>query len=169
MRKFFLLIFLIFLPACGYHLAGTGTTLPPYIKKIYIPPINNMTPRAEVQSFFTAAIREEMIKRGKKVVDREAEADAELIGTITAFRMVPVGITTSGEGRRFSIIIAGKFYLKDLRTQRIIFQSSSYTYRAEYQAEGTKGVNFLSLQADAIDRIAREFARSMVSTILEGF
>lgn len=128
-----------------------------------------MTPRAEIQAFFTSAIREEMIKRGKKIVDSEKEADAELIGTIVAFRMRPVGITTAGEGRRFSIIISGKFYLKDLRTQRIIFQSSSYTYRTEYQAEGSRGINFLSLQSDAIDRIAREFARSMVSTILEGF
>ncbi len=169
MRKLIPLLVMAFLSSCGYHLAGTGTTLPPYVKKLYIPPINNMTPRAEIQSFFTSAIREEMIKRGKKVVDSEEEADAELIGTITSFRMLPVGITTGGEGRRFSIIITGKFYLKDLRTQRIIFQSSAYTYRTEYQAEGNRGINFLSLQSDAIDRIAREFARSMVSTILEGF
>jgi outer membrane lipopolysaccharide assembly protein LptE/RlpB len=169
MKKLLLFLLLPCMVGCGYHLAGTGTTLPPYIKKIYIPPIKNMTPRPEVESFFTAAIREEMIKRGKKVVDREEAADAELLGTIVAFRMVPVGITTTGEGRRFSIIITGKFYLKDLRTERVIFQSSSYTFRDEYQAEGSRGVNFLSLQSDAIDRIAKEFARSVVSTILEGF
>ncbi len=169
MKRFLFLALLPWIAGCGYHLAGTGTTLPPYIKKIYIPPIKNMTPRAEVESFFTAAIREEMIRRGKKVVDREEAADAELLGTIVAFRMVPVGITTGGEGRRFSVIITGRFYLKDLRTERVIFQSSSYTFRDEYQAEGSRGVNFLSLQSDAIDRIAREFARSVVSTILEGF
>ncbi len=165
----FMVLSLIVLGSCGYHLAGTGSTLPRHIKKIYIPPIKNNTARAEVETYMTAALRDEMARRGKEVVDKREDADAELVGSIDGFRVYPVGITTSGESRRFSIFITGKFVLKDLKTDMVLFSSSSYTFRDEYEAQGTGAVNFLSLQTEAIDKIARKFARSIVSTILEGF
>lgn len=170
MRKLiYILLLSLLLPFCGYHLAGTGSTLPSYIKKIYIPPIKNNIPRAEVETYMTAALRDEMARRGKQVVDKKEEADAELIGSIEGFRVYPVGITTTGESRRFSIFITGKFVLKDLKTNMVIFSSSSYTFRDEYEAQGAGAVNFLSLQTETIDKIARKFARSIISTILEGF
>jgi len=170
MRKFVLIILsLAIFSSCGYHLAGTGTTLPPYMKKIYIPPVKNNTSRAEVETYMTSALRDEMARRGKEVVDRKEDADAELVGSIEGFRVYPVGINTAGESRRFSVFVTGKFVLKDLKTERVIFSSSSYTFRDEYEAQGTGAVNFLSLQSETIDKIARNFARSIVSTILEGF
>ncbi|MCD6453759.1 MAG: LptE family protein [Candidatus Aminicenantes bacterium] len=112
MRKFVLIILsLAIFSSCGYHLAGTGTTLPSYIKKIYIPPVKNNTSRAEVETYMTSALRDEMARRGKEVVDRKEDADAELVGGIEGFRVYPVGINTAGESRRFSVFVTGKFVL----------------------------------------------------------
>ncbi len=168
MKRLTFLVFLL-LPFCGYRLAGTGSTLPSYIKKVYIPPFKNNTTRAEVETFMTSAVRDEIARRGKKVVDNIEDADAELLGSIDKFYVFPVGITTGGESRRFSVSVTGKFVLKDIKTNKVLFSSSSYTFRDEYEAQGAGATNFLSLQSETIEKIAKNFAKSIVSTILEGF
>ncbi len=163
-----ILILSLFLTSCGYHLAGTGSTLPSYMKRIYIPPFENRSDRAEIEQFLTAAVREEMVRRGKIVVDSREDADAELTGAITSFSVRPISFNQQGEATRFMITVSGKFILKDLRTGKVFYASTNYVFRDEYDVE--EGVaNFLTLQTETLENIAKDFAKSIVSTILEGF
>ncbi len=169
MRRALLALLLALLSlSCGYRLAGTGSTLPSYIKKIYIPPFENKSTRAEIEQFLTSAVREEMVRRGKAVVDSKEDADAELMGTILSFNVNPISFNQQGEATRFIVTVTGKFILRDLHTGKVFYASTNYVFRDEYDVE-EGAADFLTLQSETLENLAKDFAKSIVSTILEGF
>ncbi|HEY7913558.1 MAG TPA: hypothetical protein VIG62_16715, partial [Blastocatellia bacterium] len=57
--------------------------------------------------------------------------------------------------------------LRDRRTRKILYQNSRMTFESEYELSDDPQ-SFFNEENPAVDRIAREFAQSLISTILEG-
>ena len=53
----------LLLSGCGYALVGRGSNLPADIKTVYLRPLENRTPRSQVEQALTRAIADEMVKR----------------------------------------------------------------------------------------------------------
>jgi len=84
------------LTACGYHVGGTGSQLPPGLKVIAIPALKNDTTRYRVEQRMTEAVVHEFIARTKyRVVASEDSADAVLHGEITSFEAIPAVFDTT--------------------------------------------------------------------------
>ncbi len=169
MRKFFLLpvLFLSFLD-CGYHLRGTGSSLPSYIKEMAVPTFENKTTRYQLDVKLTQGVIDELVARGKVEVITDTESgDAILRGEILSFSVNPIAFSGEGSADRYNIIIVAKVVLRDSTNRKIIFSYPSFTYQHEYEVP--EGTDFESVESEAIDEIAERFARSLVSTILEGF
>ena len=153
---------------CGYHLRGTGSFLPPHIKVINIPMFANRTTRFELDLKLTQGVIDEMISRGKvEITDELDGADAVLIGEILRFHANPIGFGEDATADRYNISIVAKVILRDLVQEKVIFSNSSFVYQGEYDVP--EGVDFESLETEAIDEMAIKFARSLVVSILEGF
>lgn len=153
---------------CGYHLRGTGSSLPPHIKVINIPMFANRTTRFELDLKLTQEVINEMIARGKVEITDEADtADAVLIGEILGFRANPIGFGEDATADRYSISIVAKVILRDVVQKKVIFSNSSFVYQGEYEVP--EGVDFETVETEAIDEMAVKFARSLVVAILEGF
>jgi len=153
---------------CGYHLRGTGSSLPSYIRTVCIPMFKNQTTRFELDRKLTQGVIDELVTRGKVEITEEAEgADALMIGEILNFKATPIGFTGQATADRYSITIVTKITLRDQVNNRIIFSNPNYIYQGEYEVE--EGTDFESVETEAIDSIVQEFAQSVVSTILEGF
>jgi hypothetical protein len=153
---------------CGYHLRGTGSTLPPHIKLLSIPMFANRTTRFELDLKLTQGVIDEMISRGKvEITDEMENADAVLIGEILRFQANPIGFGEDATADRYNISIVAKVILRDLVQNKVIFSNSSFVYQGEYDVP--EGVDFESLETEAIDEMAVKFARSLVVSILEGF
>ncbi|HHF52459.1 MAG: LptE family protein [Candidatus Aminicenantes bacterium] len=169
MRKYGVLLLLCsFLYSCGYHLRGTGSTLPPHIKKIQVPMFTNATSRFELDVKLTQSVIDELVTRGKvEITDNMESADAVLIGEITSFRVDPIGFSGTGTADRYSITIAAKITLRDLVENRVFFSNPNFIYKKEYEVE--EGVDFETVESEAIEEISGMFARSLVIMILEGF
>jgi len=168
-RKAFLLLSLCtFLISCGYHLRGTGSSLPPHIKKIYIPFFKNLTTRFELDVKLTQKVRNEVVARGKmELVGDEASSDAVLIGEIISFIATPIAFSGQTTADRYNITIITKIVLRDLINKKVIFSNPSFIYQKEYEVP--QGTDFETVQTEAIEEVAGRFARSLVITILEGF
>jgi hypothetical protein len=54
------------------------------------------------------------------------------------------------------------------RKGTLLFENPNYVFREEYQISGQVS-SFFEEESPALDRLSRDFARSLVSTILEGF
>ena len=169
MKKMVLLLLVcsLFLQ-CGYHLRGTGSSLPPHIKVISVPMFANRTTRFVLDLKLTQGVIDEMIARGKvEITDEVDNADAVLIGEILRFHANPIGFGEDATADRYSISIVAKVILRDTVQKKVIFSNSSFVYQGEYDVP--EGVDFESLETEAIDEMAVKFARSLVVSILEGF
>lgn len=154
--------------SCGYHLRGTGSSLPPHIHRLSIPMFKNLTTRYQLDVKLTRKVIEEMIARGKvEVTSDPSEADAVLKGEILSFRVNPIAFTGEASADRYNITIVARITLRDVARGKIIFSNPSFIYQQEYEVP--EGSDFESVETEAIDKIAEKFARSLVITILEGF
>jgi hypothetical protein len=153
-----------------YKPVGRGDALPKHIKTLAIPPFQNPSLRFKVEQRFTAAMVDEVLRRARslKVVSTAEGADAVMLGTIRSFSYRPVLLDDFGRARLFEVTIKVELTIRDQTKNKIIFDNQNYVFRDEYEISGDPQT-FFSEEGPAVDRIARDFARSVMTTILEGF
>jgi hypothetical protein len=136
--------------------------------------LGNITPYETVEQVMTEQVRSEFIGRGKyKVLPQETGVDAVLTGEITGITITPASFTQEQQAARYIITVTARLEFKDLKTNKVLWENPALVFREEYQAaQGTGALDpnaFFGQEADALQRVASEFARSVVSGILEAF
>ena len=159
---------------CGYSLAGRGSFLPAYIRTIGIPTFVNRTTVFNLETTLTQKVRGEFIGRGKYQILPQADGvDALLIGEVLAVSIVPASFNTQQLASRYAITMTARIELRDTRANMVLWENPNLAFRQEYEAtNGTSAVDpnaFFGQDTNALDRLASDFARSTVSTILEAF
>jgi hypothetical protein len=128
----------------------------------------NMTTRFELDVKLTQSVIDELVARGKVEVTGDTEgADAILAGEISAFNVNPIAFSDQNTADRYNITIVAKIVLRDVANQKVIFSNPSYVYQDEYEVP--QGTSFETWETQALSKVAEKFARSLVSTLLEGF
>ena len=158
---------------CGYALAGRGSFLPAYINVIGIPQFANVTPY-EIEQAFTAKVRSEFIGRGKyKVLPQDTGVDAVLRATINNITLTPSGFNDAQVATRYVIAISVGIQFVQASDNEVLWQNPSLVFREEYQQASGGGVmdaaTFFASSSNAVERMATDFARTVVSAILEAF
>ena len=127
MKKLLLVIIICLLSfQCGYHLRGTGSSLPSHIKTINIPMFKNMTTRYELDLKLTQSVIDELVARGKVEITADASsADAALLGDIVSFSVNPIAFSGESTADRYNIVVVAKVVLRDRINNRIIFSNPS--------------------------------------------
>jgi len=75
------------LSSCGYTFQGSGSILPPDVKRVYIPLVENNSTESGLTTLFTEALRDRFERYGVvTVVDDISEADAILKARIIKVR-----------------------------------------------------------------------------------
>jgi hypothetical protein len=153
-----------------YKPAGRGDNLPKHIKTLAIPAFQNPSLRFKVEQRFTSAMIDEVIRRGRSlnVVSTPEGADAVMLGTIQNFYLRPVLLDDFGRARIFEVTVIASLTVRDQTKNKIIFNNQNFTFRGEYEISGDPKTYF-SEEGPAVDRLARDFAKSVMTTILEGF
>lgn len=153
-----------------YKPVGRGDGLPKHIKTLAIPPFQNPSLRFKVEQRFTSAMVDEALRRSRSLhVTSTAEgADAVMLGTIKAFTFRPVLLDDLGRARLFEVAITIGLTVRDQTKNKILFQNQNFIFRGEYEIAGDPKT-FFSEEGPAVDRIAKDFAKSVMTTILEGF
>jgi hypothetical protein len=159
---------------CGYALAGRGSFLPDYIHTIGIPTFLNRTPVFNLETMLTQKVRAEFIGRGKyQTLPESAGVDALLNGEVTAVSIVPSSFNSQQLATRYSIIMTARIELRDMKTNKPLWENPGVTFREEYDATSGKSAvdpaAFFQQDTTALERISTAFARTIVSAILEAF
>lgn len=160
---------------CGYALAGQGTFLPDYIQTIGVPLFRNNTSVFEIEQSLTAQVRTEFIGRGRyRVVAADSGVDALLTGTISRVTILPASFTAQQQASRYVFTVQAAMEFRDLTTGDVLWENPSLSFSDEYDvASGGGGAIdanlFFGQQSNAVQRVARDFARTVVSSILEAF
>ena len=164
-----LFLLVVTLAGCGYTLVGRGSTLPPEVRRVLVSPLENATPRSQVDQILTRALTSELVNRRRfEVLSSPEGADAVLTGRVSTFTLSPV--TFDGQGRateyEISIVVAVKF--QQIGKETLLYQNENYIFRSSYQVEASD-LGFQDRETPAIEATARDFAESLVTDLLEGF
>jgi outer membrane lipopolysaccharide assembly protein LptE/RlpB len=160
---------------CGYSLAGRGSFLPAYIKVVGITPIENRTAFQRVEQVVTNKLRDEFINRNKySVIPTAAGADAVLSGAITNIIVQPASLNEQQLASRYLFTVTMRVQFLDTRTNEVLWANEALTFREEVDLrtrsnQPVEGAVFLEQESAAVDRIAEDLARTVVSSILEAF
>jgi outer membrane lipopolysaccharide assembly protein LptE/RlpB len=160
--------------ACGYALAGRGNALPAHVRSIGVPQFVNQSTTADIDRVLTDAVRAELQAKGRYLVQPEATGvDAVLVGTVTAVSLQPVAFTDSNQVSRYQILTTASIEFRDVSNNTVIWSNPSFQARDEYDVTTSETPNDPSAlfrqDANALDRMARAFARTVVTSIFEAF
>ncbi|HEX4948757.1 MAG TPA: LptE family protein [Blastocatellia bacterium] len=170
----FLFCTLLLLSVCGfkdcYKQVGKGEALPKHIQTIAIPPFQNPSLRYKVEQRMTAAMIDEVLRRQRslQVLSKPEGADAVMLGTIKQFSYRGTLLDDFGRARVFEVTIIAGITVKDQTNNKVLFDNQNYVFRTEYEVTGDPN-NFFNEEGAAVTRLARDFAKSVLTTILEGF
>lgn len=177
-RRSFLLMALaaVATAGCGYRVAGRATHLPASVKTIAVPALENRTSQYRIEQRLTEALVRELLARGKyRVVANPAGADATLRGTVTSIETTPLlfdtttqGTTTTGRATLMLVTVHCAVVLEEGEKKTVLYKNDNLLFRNEYEIS-TDVNSFFSEQNPALDRLARDFAKQVVSAVLEGF
>jgi hypothetical protein len=159
---------------CGYSLAGRGSFLPDYIRTIGVPLFVNGTPYYEVDQILTEKVRSEFAGRGKyRVLPDTTGVDAVLSGEISSISIAPASFTADQQASRYVFTLVARIEFRDLKSNQVVWENRALTFRDEYEVASGDGAldpaAFFGQQSNAVDRITEQFAKAVVSAILEAF
>ena len=159
---------------CGYALAGRGTFLSASIQTIGIPAFVNRTTVFNLETQLTDKVRSEFIGRGKfKILPDTSGVDAALTGEILSAVLVPVSVTSEQLASRYALTVSAKIELRDARNSKLLWENPSLVFRQEYEAQSGRSAQdpaaFFGQNTNALERMSADFARTIVSSILEAF
>jgi hypothetical protein len=161
---------------CGYSLAGRGSFLPAYIKTIGVPTFTNRTPIFNLETTLTQKVRAEFIGRGKyQILPQANDVDGLLNGDVTAVTITPVGFNPQQNNlaTSYSVGMTARIEFRDQHENKVLWENPSVMFRQDYPATSGRNtadpVAFFQQDANALERMTSEFARTIVSSILEAF
>ncbi len=164
------LLLAVLLPGCGYHTAGHAVQLPDNVKTIAIPTFKNETLTYRIEQMLTAAVVREFTTRThyRIVNDTGQDADATLRGTVLSTTASPLTYdTATGRAASVLVVVSIKVTLTD-RSGKVLYQNPAYLFREQYELSQDLP-SFFEEDSPAFRRLSQDFARTLVSNILEGF
>lgn len=158
---------------CGYALVGRGSNLPEDVRQVHVRPLENQTPRSQVEQFLTSAIADELVTRQRfSLVSDPAAAEAELSGAVTGFAVTPVTFDSEGRATEYEISITARMLFRRTGVEdaeaAVLWSNDRYVFRETYKVEVSEA-GYFDQEDLAIEQASTRFAETMVSDLLEGF
>jgi hypothetical protein len=165
-----LILFSVFLTSCGYHVAGKGDLVPKTVHTIAIPAFSNITTRYKLTDHLPEAISREFTSRTHyQIVNDQNQADAVLRGSIINYVAYPTIIDQqTGRASGLQVNVTLQISVTERATGKVIYSRPSFEAHQRYELSINANTYFEESDA-ALDRLARDVARDLVSSILENF
>jgi hypothetical protein len=144
--------------------------MPKGIHTIAIPAFGTFTMRYKLVDILPQQIAQEFIARTRfRIVENPSEADAVLTGTINSAQVFPILFDpTSGKGTRIQILVFMTITLREQATGRTLFARPNYGFKQYYDV-AVDPHQFFDESGPALDRLCRDVAHDVVSSIVENF
>ena len=160
----------IALSGCGYHTAGHAGRLSKSLHVIAVPGFTNQTQTYRIEQLLTQEVVREFISRTNyQVVNSvSSSADATLKGVVVSTLAAPLTYDAQ-TGRVSSAVVTVTMHVSLLdRNGKMLFENPNYTFREQYQVS-REIASFFNEETPALQRMSRDFARTLVSDILEAY
>ncbi len=155
---------------CGYHVGGKAQWMPKTVKTIAVPAFSNGTLRYKLARLLPEDIVRELHTRTKyNIAADPKEADAVLNGTLATMSAYPIIFDpASGRATGVEVVMTIRLTLTERTTGKVLFTRPALEFRERYEISADPQTYF-DESGTAIERVARDAARTVVSALLESF
>ncbi len=169
-----LLIPALLLTGCGYHATGSAAHLPAGVQTLSVPTFATNVQQFHTEFAFTKAVISELNTRTKyRILNKDASdsaeaADATLKGTILSEIASPLTYdSSSGQTSSYLVTITASVALT-AHDGHLLYRNDSLLFREQYQSTQDLSA-FIQEDSPAVQRVAHDFARTVVASVLDSF
>jgi outer membrane lipopolysaccharide assembly protein LptE/RlpB len=166
-KKLFLLSTFLLITGCGYHLVGTGTTLPSHLKTIAIPVFENKSSQPNIHRDITNAIRQSFINDGRLKVVKTHEADLVMKGVFSNYHLQAVSFTADDVAREYWVQLGGSIDVLD-RVKKKRFLQQGFNTKWDFQSSDDV-INSEAARQLALTDAYRVLGNRLVSIVIDQF
>ena len=167
--KYTLILMVLALAGCGYHVGGQTNLLPKQIHTIAIPQFGNVTVQYKLAGYMSEALTRELVSRTQyTVIADPKQADATLTGSVVnyfASQTVSDPISGRGAGGQVTVQIQLRLVGRD---GKVLYTRPNFSFQDRFEISVIPGQYIDESQA-TLQRLSRDVARSIVTSILENF
>ncbi len=159
--------------ACGYRVRSSVGRLPDGIRSLGIPTFRNLTGQFKAEQILSREVLKEFaLRTGIPVDSRSAGVDAVLTGDVVSLSSTPVTFGTQKVGSQtygatFLITVRISARLVRQSDAAVLWENEHFLFREPYVLNANIR-DFFSEENPALERMARQFASSLASTVLGG-
>jgi hypothetical protein len=159
------------LGSCGYRVAGSADLVPKDVHTIAIPPFSNASVKYKLTDSLPEAISREFITRTRyRPVNDPTQADAVLRGTVMNYIAYPITIDQStGRTSGLQINVILNVSLIERSTGKVIYAQPNMQVHQRYEVSTTSDSQYFDENGAGLQRLSRDLARDLVTSILENF
>lgn len=160
------LVLILGLTGCGYHLLHSDALWPENVQKLYVDPLLNRTREPDLELTVTEAIIQELWRWNQIKVVPRSEAEGILSGQVSEY--VADKALSFGRDRtirEYELTFHLKLWLKDISTEKIIWQVDKVVAREWYQYVEGDLAQTRAQEELARKKAAQEAARQMFEAV----
>ena len=152
---------------CGYHLVGTGSTLPPHLKTIYISVFKNTSSQPEIHRELTSAVLRSFISDGRLKVARKDNADLIMDATLNYYQLRNVSFGSQDLVSNIILEFGVRLKVTDQVKNKIFMEKelkTQWDYKSTSDIATTE-----SARLEAEDLAFQDLGRRLVSLLVDQF
>ena len=166
-KNIWLLTFCLLLSSCGYHLVGTGNTLPAHLKSIAIPVFENSPSQPEIHRELTSIILRSFINDGRLKVTKKDDADLVMNGALTYYATRTAAFSSEDLASDIIIELGVEVEVTDQVKNKIFLKQklkTQWDYKSTSDISDTE-----TARLQALDDAYNELGTRLVSLIVDQF
>jgi predicted nucleic-acid-binding protein len=152
---------------CGYHLVGTGSSLPPHLKTIHISVFKNTSSQPEIHRELTSAVLETFINDGRLKVVKKDTADLIMEATLNYYKLRNVTFGSQDLVSGIIIELGVQLKITDQIKNKTFMEKQLQT---QWDFKSTNDVAATErARLEALDLAFQDLGRRLVSLLVDQF
>jgi len=163
LKNTLLLILLLTLVGCGYHIAGKGGKMPGGLASLNIPVFANAAQKTNIEAILTNAFVEEMVTTVK--VGKDGEGTMQ--GVIRSYNLSAVSYSKSDVNQEYRLTVVLSVTL--LKNGAIIWKDDNISDYEDFAVDTANVTATKEAEEAALKKLAKDTARIVKERLLENF
>jgi len=152
---------------CGYHLVGTGSSLPSHLKTISIPVFKNTSSQPEIHRELTSAVLEAFISDGRLKVAKKGNADLIMDATLIFYQKRNVSFGSQDLVSNIIVEVEIDLTITD-QIKNKIFMKEKFKTQWDYKSTSDIAATERA-RLKALDLGFQDLGRRLVSLLIDQF
>jgi outer membrane lipopolysaccharide assembly protein LptE/RlpB len=157
----------LILNGCGYHLVGTGSSLPPHLKTLSIPVFTNSSSQPEIHRVLTTSVINSFITDGRVKIVQKGNADMVMLGQLFYYDLKAVSFGSDDFASDYIVTLGVEVEVID-KINNESYIKDKFTTTWNYKSTANI-VDTTAAQLVALNEAYKELGNRLVNLLIDKF